>query len=1400
MLVVSIGMASAGQAEGSNASPAEKRQQADDLLRRARELMAKNDLAGADSLIAKAEGLNPQYPPIFFGDTPKKARQALEGMRSAAGGAPSKPSQMFSPFGVGKPKAPPSDPFAARPIGNVADPTAVESSPDTQRPSRLPTTGRPDAGNSPGASPFGRPLASAPPTEDDLNLPPALARGYAPASASAQVVGPNNPGNAVASSDPGAAGTRAQSDDLLRSARRALAVGDARRATELAAQAKQFQVRYEPLDDSPEKVEAAIAKHQEVGSQDKNSESYRRNYARLLMEEAEALFRWNEYEHAEQLASLAARLPVSYGAFEAKPEELLTRIAVARRGAGLAAEPSPAANPSGPATLGISLAAKQQVTELVRQARAALANGQLDQAESLAKQAEQMRIPDSSFQSREDRPALVLLDIRQARQRSLAGAVAPAGGAFASDGGASRAVYDPYSDSTRNITASNQQLASPETLRTAYSDPGPSPSGTPPTAAGPGQQSPGYALFQQGEAALKAHDGNRALELFRQAAPYMNEMDQVTAQRLQEHLQLLSAAPNRRPGQSGQPGQPGSPLDEAAARQRTLAAQVTKDLAIQQSTARKMCEKDPKGALALLEQARKKVESSGLEPAYRDQLLRRVDRDLADTQRFIEQNGPRIELASHNEQVRQDLARDQKSKGDMQQKLAALVDEYNRKLDEHSYAEAEVIAKKAAELAPREPVAMLMLHQSKVNRELDRQRQMRDAKEAGVRGALDSVEEAATPMDDLTPIHFPDGRTWRELSRVRARRVFEQKHRFSEREIEIQKRLKTPVSVSFKGTPLSKAIETLSKMTGVNIHIDEEALKQEGISPDAPVTLEVNEITLRSVLNLILNNHHLAYVVKDEVLKVTSEQMRAGQVYTVTYNVADLVMPIPNFVGGPNLGMVGALNNAMTQVHGPSGGGLPFGAATTPMAVVANEQGKHSTGAINPALMAQINTRQPGVGGGPRNVPVGGGMGGGGGPGGAGGGANADFDSLMDLITSTVQPTTWDAVGGPGSIAPFETNLSIVVSQTQEVHEEIVDLLEQLRRMQDLQVTIEVRFITLNDNFFERMGVDFDFNIKGNSTSDPAAAGFTDVQPVTISGNTIGTRTRGTGSNGTAVVGLQNIGNNPAQTGVFTQDLSIPFQQGSYALAVPQFGGFDAAAGASLGFAILSDIEAFFFVNAAQGDKRSNVLQAPKVTLFNGQQAFVSDTSQTPFVISVVPVVGDFAAAQQPVIVVLSEGTFMTVQAVVSNDRRFVRLTIVPFFSKIGDVKTFTFQGTETTTTDVTREGLLDATKGTFNRNNNNRSTARSGTTVQLPTFSFVTVTTTVSVPDGGTVLLGGIKRLSEGRSEFGVPILDKVPYLNRLFKNVGIGRDTSSLMMMVTPRIIIQEEEEEKLGVTPSP
>ena len=403
------------------------------------------------------------------------------------------------------------------------------------------------------------------------------------------------------------------------------------------------------------------------------------------------------------------------------------------------------------------------------------------------------------------------------------------------------------------------------------------------------------------------------------------------------------------------------------------------------------------------------------------------------------------------------------------------------------------------------------------------------------------------------------------------------------------------------------------------------------------------------------------------------------------------------------------------------------------------------------------------------------------GPGGLGGGSQANFDTLIDLIVNTIKPQTWDEVGGPGTIQPFANNLSLVISQTQDVHEEIVDLLEQLRRNQDLQVTIEVRFITLNDNFFEQIGVDLQMQVVNNAPINPNGG----VPGALLPGNL------------KEIVGLQAPAGGAGFPN-FTTNLDLPFNQSSFNLATPQFG--QPAQVANFGFAILSDLEAFLLVNASQGDRRSNVLQAPKVTMFNGQQASVLDFTQTPFVISVIPVVGDFAAAYQPVITVLSEGTALTVQAVISNDRRFVRLTVVPFFSSIGDVQEFTFSGTKTTTNNTSASNSSGGSSGDSTASSDNSTSTTDGVTVQLPNFSIVSVQTTVSVPDGGTVLLGGIKRLNEGRNEFGVPILSKLPYISRLFKNVGIGRETQSLMMMVTPRIIIQEEEEERLGIQTPP
>jgi len=58
----------------------------------------------------------------------------------------------------------------------------------------------------------------------------------------------------------------------------------------------------------------------------------------------------------------------------------------------------------------------------------------------------------------------------------------------------------------------------------------------------------------------------------------------------------------------------------------------------------------------------------------------------------------------------------------------------------------------------------------------------------------------------------------------------------------------------------------------------------------------------------------------------------------------------------------------------------------------------------------------------------------------------ADHGDLVSLINSTVAPSTWDEVGGPGSIGFCPHIDVLLVSQEPRVHEEIADLLAKVRQ------------------------------------------------------------------------------------------------------------------------------------------------------------------------------------------------------------------------------------------------------------------------------------------------------------------------------------------------------------------
>ena len=249
-------------------------------------------------------------------------------LAGAAVGQQGSSGSIFSGFSNGQAPAP-SDPFAARGVPAAA-------APGTNGVTRLPPTGN-----------------DAPPSGDDRYVQPAGFTAPQTGTGSGQsFMAPLNNGNTngtVVSGLQGGPlpppGTRAHSDFMLRQARLCLAVQDVRRALRDGCRGPAGPIRYAANEDCPDRVEAAIAKFAEISRLDRGSEENRRTYARMWVEQAQDLMQWGEWEPAERLAMLAVEQRVTYGPFDAKPDELLRRIAAMREMNRPLGGPRPASRP-----------------------------------------------------------------------------------------------------------------------------------------------------------------------------------------------------------------------------------------------------------------------------------------------------------------------------------------------------------------------------------------------------------------------------------------------------------------------------------------------------------------------------------------------------------------------------------------------------------------------------------------------------------------------------------------------------------------------------------------------------------------------------------------------------------------------------------------------------------------------------------------------------------------------------------------------------------------------------------------------------------------------------------------------------------------------------------------------
>jgi type IV pilus assembly protein PilQ len=167
-------------------------------------------------------------------------------------------------------------------------------------------------------------------------------------------------------------------------------------------------------------------------------------------------------------------------------------------------------------------------------------------------------------------------------------------------------------------------------------------------------------------------------------------------------------------------------------------------------------------------------------------------------------------------------------------------------------------------------------------------------------------------------------------------------------------------------------------------------------------------------------------------------------------------------------------------------------------------------------------------------------------------------------------------------------------------------------------------------------------------------------------------------------------------------------------------------------------------ITAGEKKGEAKVIATPRVTTLNRQDAKIASSTKIP-IVTVQP--GSAAGGA-----VVATTTYVDVP---------LSLTVNPQITDVGDI-------------------VLDVTA----ENSSTAPVVGGG----APAINTQSMQTRVTVPDGGTTVVGGVLFDDERESQDRTPGLWKIPVLGNLFKRKGITRNTNEILFFITPRVVRPE------------
>lgn len=582
---------------------------------------------------------------------------------------------------------------------------------------------------------------------------------------------------------------------------------------------------------------------------------------------------------------------------------------------------------------------------------------------------------------------------------------------------------------------------------------------------------------------------------------------------------------------------------------------------------------------------------------------------------------------------------------------------------------------------------------------------------------FEQVDEASIPSTDI--LVYPSYEKWKEIEQRGSKDNQNDLDQDDPDTRAVKERLENEsITMNFTEAPLPEVIDFLRTTTGLNIIIapsvftefpEEEALK---------VEITVKELKLSSILNLILANNDLTYRVENGVIIVSTKTDATEKAILDLYDVRDLTGKLTDFAG-PELDLAEINPNEQS------------------VGVQLQEQDEAPESAITE-------------------------------------------EQLTDLIKNNIDKSSWDendrSIDARGG--------TLIIRQSKSVHKKIRNLLEDLRTSTGILVSVEARFVDVTDDFLEDVGVDWrglgavvdpgigeiaedDIN---NNNVNAIAAGEIGVN------DTIGAEFRrlddfvfdATAGNNDGVIGTGSAAGFFGLSGdnVETkQRIENLFNQ-----TLGDGATFRETGGLSLQLAYVDDIELQAILKAVRKKARSNVVNAPLLTLFNTQRGNVTIITQRSFIQDFDVEVATNAVIADPIIGTFQEGVVLDVRPTVSADRKYVTLELQPTLAVNFDIRELQTE-------------LGNAAAGAV--------------TIQFPDIELTKIRTTVTIPDGGTLLIGGLAQSRKVDQMSGVPILSDLPIVSFFTSRKGQSVQKLQKLILIKAKIILPEEYEPKSGLT---